>query len=121
MLRRSFVAGLGGLWLPAAARAEPRIATNPFALGIASGCPRPGSVVLWTRLMAEGPRSERLVAHVPVGWAVAEDESMQRVVASGQAIAEARWAHSVHVDVQGLRPGAPWSLPPAERWSRALE
>jgi alkaline phosphatase D len=52
MLRRSFVAGLGGLWLPAAARAQPKPAANPFALGVASGRPRPQSVVLWTRLMA---------------------------------------------------------------------
>jgi alkaline phosphatase D len=33
---------------------------------------------------------------------------MQRVVASGQALAEARWAHSVHVEVQGLRPNRPY-------------
>jgi alkaline phosphatase D len=108
MLRRSFVAGLAGLWLPSSARAEARLAANPFGLGVASGCPRPGSVVLWTRLMADGERSERLVASVPVGWAVAEDEAMQRVVASGQAMAEARWAHSVHVDVAGLKPGRPY-------------
>jgi alkaline phosphatase D len=108
MLRRTFVAGLGGFWLPAAVRAEPRLAANPFALGIASGCPRSQSVVLWTRLMTEGERSGRLSAPLPVDWTVAEDESMRRVVASGQAIAEARWAHSVHVEVQGLKPNRPY-------------
>ena len=108
MLRRSFVAGSVGLWLPAAARAQPRLAANPFALGVASGRPRSQSIVLWTRLMAEGERSGRLIAPVPVGWTIAEDEAMQRVVASGQATAEARWAHSVHVKVQGLRPNRPY-------------
>ena len=108
MLRRSFVAGSVGLWLPAAARAEPKLAANPFALGVASGRPRSQSIVLWTRLMAEGERSRRLIAPVPVGWTIAEDEAMQRVVASGQATAEARWAHSVHVEVQGLRPNRPY-------------
>ena len=108
MLRRAFVAGLSGLWLPAAARARPRLAANPFALGVASGRPRPESIVLWTRLMAEGERSGRLIEPVPVGWTIAEDEAMQRVAASGQAIAEALWAHSVHVEVQGLRPNRPY-------------
>jgi alkaline phosphatase D len=108
MLRRSFVAGLGGLWLPATARAEPPLAANPFALGIASGQPRPDSVVLWTRLMAEGNHGERLIAPIPVDWMIAEDEGMRRVVGSGQAFAEARWAHSVHVEVQGLRPNRPY-------------
>src|SRR5262245_52223139 len=108
MLRRSFVAGLGGLWLPAAVRAEPRLAANPFALGVASGCPRPDSVVLWTRLMADGERSERLMAPVSVDWVIAEDDAMRRVVASGQALAEAQWAHSVHVQVQGLKPNRPY-------------
>jgi alkaline phosphatase D len=109
MLRRSFVSGLGSLWLPGAARAKPRVAPNPFTLGIASGRPRPDSVVLWTRLMAEGGHNERLVAPVAVDWAVAEDDAMRRIVASGQTVAEARWAHSVHVEVRGLRPNRPYS------------
>src|SRR5207244_467107 len=62
MLRRSFVAGFGGFWLPVRARAEPKLAADPFALGVASGRPKPDSIVLWTRLMAAGDRSERLVA-----------------------------------------------------------
>jgi alkaline phosphatase D len=92
MLRRSFLLGAGGLALPAAAQ------DTPFPLGIASGCPRPTSVVLWTRVAAAGP----------VGWEIAEDERLQRVVARGTATAESRWAQSVHVDVAGLRPGRPY-------------
>ncbi|HYD07710.1 MAG TPA: PhoD-like phosphatase N-terminal domain-containing protein, partial [Reyranella sp.] len=63
MLRRSFLLGAGGLVLPATAR------DHVFPLGVASGCPRPTSVVLWTRVTAPG-----LVA-----WAIAEDEGMRRV------------------------------------------
>lgn len=104
MLRRSLVAGALALWLPTAARAEPPLAADPFALGVASGRPTPSSIVLWTRLVAEGDRSARLEAPIMVSWSIAEDEAMQRVVASGEAVAEARWAHSVHVEVGGLRP-----------------
>ena len=104
MQRRSFVAGLGTLWLPSLARADAPLAPQPFALGVASGRPTPGSIVLWTRLMA-AERSERLGAPISVDWAIAEDEAMRRIVHSGQAIAEARWAHSVHVEVGGLKPG----------------
>ena len=113
MHRRSFVAGLGatglgGLWLPATARAEPPLAADPFALGVASGRPMPDSVVLWTRLIAAGEPGERLVSSIPVDWTIAEDEAMRRVVRHGQATAEARWAHSVHVEVGGLRPNRPY-------------
>jgi len=113
MHRRSFVAGLGatglgGLWLPVASRAEPPLAADPFALGVASGRPMPDSIVLWTRLIAAGEPGERLGTSIPVDWAIAEDEAMRRVVGHGQATAEARWAHSVHVEVGGLRPNRPY-------------
>lgn len=103
MKRRAFLAGTSALWLPSVARAQVPLADDPFSLGVASGWPRPDSVVLWTRLMSDlqpapaGPFS--------VQWSIAEDERMQRVVRSGQVGTEARWAHSVHVDVGGLQPG----------------
>lgn len=93
MLRRSLLVGLGGLAVPAAAQSE------PFPLGIASGCPRPTSIVLWTRVRP----SDRAVT-----WAIAEDERMEHIVRSGVVDAEPRWAHSVHVDVEGLRPDRPY-------------
>ena len=92
MLRRCFLVGTGTLALPAMAQSE------AFALGVASGCPRPTSVVLWTRVTREAP----------VVWAIAEDEGMRRIVHTGFATAEARWGHSVHVDVDGLKPGRPY-------------
>jgi alkaline phosphatase D len=108
MQRRSFIAGLGSaLWLPSLARAQAPLADDPFGLGVASGRPGPDSVVLWTRLMAANP-AERLGPLLTVGWAIAEDDKMQKVVRSGEATAEADWAHSVHVDVASLRPDRPY-------------
>ena len=108
MQRRSFVAGLGSaLWLPSLAGAAAPLAPDPFGLGIASGRPLPHSVVLWTRLMAADP-ADRLDGVITVGWSIAEDERMQKLVRSGEATAEPRWGHSVHVDVEGLKPNRPY-------------
>lgn len=74
--------------------------TWPFALGLASGLPRPDSVVLWTRL-----RGEDLPPRVPVQWELARDEAFKEVVARGEEAAEAAWAHSVHAEPRGLEPG----------------
>lgn len=41
---------------------------------------------------------------IPVRWEVAHDERFASLAASGTAYAEPAWAHSVHVDVQGLEP-----------------
>src|SRR5262245_48146655 len=71
-----------------------------FALGIASGHPRPDGVVLWTRLTGE-----TLPARVDVQWEVAHDEGFTRIAARGRESAEAAWAHSVHAEPAGLEPG----------------
>ncbi len=77
-----------------------------FALGVASGDPVADGFVIWTRL-APRPREPGggmppLVAEV--GWEVAEDEAMTRVIRAGTTVATPAWAHSVHVEVTGLRP-----------------
>jgi alkaline phosphatase D len=41
---------------------------------------------------------------VLVRWEIAADESMRTVVASGEALADPAWAHSVHVEVPRLAP-----------------
>jgi alkaline phosphatase D len=87
---------------------EPRFRGDPFTLGVASGDPTADGFVLWTRLAPEplvadgGMRGHRNVA---VRWEVAEDERMRRVVRRGTAVASADLAHSVHVDLRGLRSG----------------
>ena len=73
---------------------------DPFALGVASGCPRPESVVLWTRLApAAAPAAIETVA-----WEVATDASFRDVVRRGQETALAGDGHSVHAEVAGLEP-----------------
>ena len=100
--RRAFLGSLvllGAAPAIAPAIAQPRFARDPFALGVASGYPRPDGMVLWTRLIGDfGPTV------IPVRWEIAEDDSMRTIVASGTAAAEPDWAHSVHAEPRGLAP-----------------
>jgi alkaline phosphatase D len=41
---------------------------------------------------------------VEVSWQVCDDEAMSKVVKRGKTVAAPEWAHSVHVEVSGLRP-----------------
>lgn len=88
---------------------DPELAGQLFSLGIASGDPLPDSVVLWTRLAPQPfePDGGMGSAPVEVQWELASDESMSTIVQRGVATAEADWAHSVHVEVNGLQP-ATW-------------
>jgi alkaline phosphatase D len=98
--RRRFLQGAAAIgaapFLASAARAAdvPR-----FALGIASGQPHQAGMVLWTRLTGAD-----LPERTTVRWEVASDEQFQRIVARGDEIAEAAWAHSVHAEPVGLEP-----------------
>ncbi|BCY08040.1 alkaline phosphatase [Actinoplanes sp. L3-i22] len=80
---------------------------DPFTLGVASGDPLPDGVLLWTRLAPQPlePAGGLPAVRFPVRWQVADDERFTRVVRSGTATAAPEYGHSVHVDVQGLRPG----------------
>lgn len=86
--------------LPACAQVSaPRFARDPFALGVASGYPHPGGMVLWTRLAGGFDP-----VAFPVRWEIFADESLRSVVASGGAVAEPQWAHSVRVEPKNLEP-----------------
>ena len=87
--------------LPIDASTGGRFSDDPFVSGVASGDPAPDGVVLWTRL-APPPSSATTTA---VRWEVAEDERFARIVRSGSSPAPAELAHSVHAEVNGLRPG----------------
>ena len=109
MLRRRHLL-LGAPAILVAARAGIAVAqpgANLFALGVASGDLAPDGFVIWTRLapdpLAGGGMGEQPVA---VRWEVAEEAGFARIVARGEAMALADAAHSVHVEVAGLRPGA---------------
>ncbi len=63
------------------------------------------SVVLWTRLAPRPLEGGGLPdAPIEVSWQVAEDEAMTKVTQRGTTVANPDWAHSVHVEVDGLRP-----------------
>jgi alkaline phosphatase D len=111
--RRSFIAGSASLAFAAlgcerafgAVKSIPKFSSYPFTLGVASGDPAPDGMVLWTRL-APSPLEGGGMDPVPVevSWQVAEDEAMSKVVRKGTALATPEWGHSVHVEVDGLRP-----------------
>ncbi|GFH34931.1 alkaline phosphatase D family protein [Streptomyces pacificus] len=83
-----------------------RITEDPFTLGVASGDPLPGSVLLWTRLAPRPyePGGGLPASRVQVRWEIAHDARFTRVVRRGQATAHPEFDHTVHVDVTGLDP-----------------
>jgi len=109
--RRQILAGASAAWATGALSScgllDPvRIPSEPFTLGVASGDPLPNAVVLWTRLAPVPLHGGGMPPQaVEVDWLVAADERMQRVVRRGTAVAHPDFAHSVHVDVDGLEPG----------------
>ena len=114
LTRRGFIASGIGLaaasFLPqqvyALTASDAKISGYPFTLGIASGDPTPDGVILWTRL-APNPREPgggMPPNPVEVDWQIAEDESFKVGVRRGTTIADPAWAHSVHLEVDGLQP-----------------
>jgi len=100
------VAGLAGLAVTgngARLLARPNFQSYPFALGVASGEPSAEGFVLWTRLAPDPLHGGGMPPlDVPVEWQVADDENFARIVRRGVAIAAPEWAHSLHVEVDGL-------------------
>ncbi|MFF8376319.1 alkaline phosphatase D family protein [Streptomyces sp. NPDC015661] len=91
-----------------------RVTEDPFTLGVASGDPLPGSVLLWTRLAprpfepegglpAVSPDGVR--GRVSVHWELAHDERFTRIARRGRATAHPEFRHTVHVEVDHLDSG----------------
>ncbi|MES0874727.1 alkaline phosphatase D family protein [Sinimarinibacterium thermocellulolyticum] len=99
-------AGLLGWPLAGCMRAPTvRVDSNPFSLGVAAGDPLADGFVIWTRLTPDPLGDGDLEAPaLEVIWEVAEDEAFRTIVRTGTAVAHAAWAHSLHVEVEGLRP-----------------
>jgi len=85
--------------------AAPKFSAYPFSLGVASGDPVADGAVLWTRLAPKPLEGGGMpAASVEVEWRVAEDEAMKRIVKKGKVQATPALAHSVHIEVAGLKP-----------------
>lgn len=113
--RRNFIVGGGILgvlpWLPLAAQdlnSDHKKSTfdlNPFTLGVASGDPAPDGFVIWTRLAPKPLEGGGMpTENVAVKWQVAGDDNFRDIVQSGTTLATPQLAHSVHVEIQGLKP-----------------
>jgi alkaline phosphatase D len=101
--RRLLTAGAAAIAMPLFVR-HARAADAPrFALGVASGHPRPQGVVLWTRLTGTD-----LPPSFEVRWELARDERFGDIAARGIEAALAHDAHSVHAEPAGLEPGRPY-------------
>ena len=111
MDRRGFLIntllGLSSSPLMASCASDIRLSTNPFTLGIASGDVTDSSAVLWTRLAPEPIEGDGGMEphNIPVQWELSLDPKMSRIIRRGEAIATPVFAHSVHVELEGLEPG----------------
>jgi alkaline phosphatase D len=85
--------------------AAPKFEAYPFALGVASGDPTADGFVAWTRLAPRPlePHGGMPARAVEVAWEVAEDDAFRKIVRTGKALARPELAHSVHVEIGGLR------------------
>ncbi len=95
--------------LPRWAWSSPGWGSDPFALGVAGGGQHPTASLLWTRLIPRSPAAR------PARRLRCAGEPARRPVrphrAPGHDHGPAGLAHSVHVELRGLEPGALVFLP----------
>jgi alkaline phosphatase D len=107
-LRSAVAVAATGLVTPTLNRQAPaqvRFTGYPFTLGVASGCPQPDRVVLWTRLAPEPLAGGGMEpGRVEVHWEIAHDEHFHALVQKGSVWTAQELGHSVHVEVHGLEP-----------------
>ncbi len=98
-----FCAGVPNVWR---VTGRPKLADNPFTLGVASGDPTSDSCVIWTRLAPDplAPQGGMPGLRAVIGWEVAHDEGFGNVVRQGRYTCAPELGFSAHVDVQGLEP-----------------
>jgi len=105
--RRRFLVTSSGLIVatPLAGAWASKSDSDPFQLGVASGCPRPNQVTLWTRLapaplQGGGMPDEDLT----VRCRISRDSEMRTSIVDTLVNAPAEDAHSVHFIAKGLAP-----------------
>lgn len=107
LLAAAWSLAAAGVLVPSSARLAraQRFEAYPFALGVASGCPRPNGIVLWTRLAPDPLHAGGMAPRaLEVRWELARDERFRDIVRRGTAPATPELAHSVHVELSGLEP-----------------
>lgn len=99
--RRTTLAGLAGTTflatLPWRAGAHEPKSNAVFRHGVASGDPDRSSVVLWTRVTAQGAQTVR--------WQLATDQAFDRIVKQGTFATGPERDHTVKLLADGLEPG----------------
>ena len=104
--RRLFLGATGTALVLPASLARAQIRSNPFTLGVASGTPRETSVILWTRLAPDPLKGGGMpIGDVAVRYQVWEDAEQHRLLREGEVSAPQADAHSVHLKLDGLKPG----------------
>ncbi len=102
--RRAILAGMaaaaGIVSFPALVLGHQDPANTVFRHGVASGDPAARSVVLWTRVSAEG--------QVAVEWEVAETIDFSQVIRSGTFTTGPERDHTVKLLADRLEPGGTW-------------
>ncbi|MFE9258655.1 alkaline phosphatase D family protein [Streptomyces sp. NPDC006879] len=101
----AFAAELPAAGVAGAPELDPRkITQDPFSLGVASGDPLPGSVLLWTRLAPRPYEPDSGLPHrrIQVRWELAHDPRFSRIVRRGSATAHPEYHHSVRVELDHL-------------------
>lgn len=94
---KGLAAGSGAALVSHPLQARAQTEDTLFLHGVASGDPEQTAVIIWTCATAAGD--------VTLRWQVAEDEAFRSIAAEGEASARAASAHTVKVDVRGLKPG----------------
>lgn len=105
MISRRFFMAAGGATV-SIPKALAQAGKYHFTLGVASGCPRPDGIVLWTRLAPEPLLGGRMPpGKAAVRYRLCSDQTMRRTVREGIVETSEAKAHSVHVVLRGLEPG----------------
>lgn len=104
--RRSFLVLTGAAVAVSQQRSRAEAGARCFSLGVASGTPRPDSVILWTRLAPDPLNGGGMASgKVDVRVRVARDPAMRDVIRDELVPTSEAKAHSVHWKAEGLEPG----------------
>jgi len=91
LMRLAWLLGAAAIAPPLLTRrvlAKPIFEAYPFSLGVASGDPLPGGIVLWTRLAPRPLDGGGMpMTAVEVDWEVARDDRFASIVQKGTSIA----------------------------------